>query len=59
MYEYKFVKIEVKEGFFNSTPKDDYQKIINSHAKQGWRFVQIFAPSIRGYGKSSYFELIF
>ncbi|ENQ3079242.1 MULTISPECIES: DUF4177 domain-containing protein [Bacillus] len=59
MYEYKFVKIELKSGLMASKPKEDYQTIITEHAKEGWRFVQIFAPSTVGYGSSAYFELIF
>lgn len=59
MYKYKFVKIELKSGFLKTRPKENYQEIINSYAKNGWRFKQIFAPSTSGYGSSSYFELIF
>lgn len=40
-------------------PKEDYQSIIHTHAEQGWRFVQIFAPATQGYGAAAYFELIF
>lgn len=59
MYKYEFVRIELKSSFFKSKPEKDYQEIINSYAKNGWRFKQIFAPSTSGYGFSSYFELIF
>ena len=59
MYEYKFVKIELKSSWLKYKPKDDYEEIINNHAKQGWRFIQIFAPSTTGYGSSTYFKLIF
>ncbi len=57
MYEYKFVKL--KRTFLASTPKGDYRGIIAQHAKEGWRFVQIFAPATAGYGSAAYFELIF
>ncbi|WP_078380034.1 DUF4177 domain-containing protein [Sutcliffiella halmapala] len=57
MYEYKFVKIELSQ--WNSKPKEDYQDIITNHAKDGWRFIQIFAPATRGYGSAAYFEIIF
>ncbi|MCY7964948.1 DUF4177 domain-containing protein [Bacillus inaquosorum] len=40
-------------------PKEDYQQIIHDYAKSGWTFVQIFAPSIDGYGAAAYFEIIF
>ena len=62
MYEYKFVRVDLK-GFWISTkkPKEDHHKIIEEHAKEGWRFVQIFAPavSVAGGGIPEYFELIF
>ena len=57
-YEYKFYKIKVN-GVFVMKPKEDYHDIIAQHAKDGWRFVQIFAPATSGYGHASYFELIF
>ncbi len=59
MYKYEFVRIELKSGFVKKKPKEDYQEIINSYAKKGWRFKQIFDPSTTGQGSSSYFELIF
>ena len=61
MYEYKFVKIEVKWKLFSfkARSQEDHQEVINSHAKEDWRLVQIFAPEIIGYGQPSYFELIF
>ena len=59
MYKYEFVRIELKNGFLKTKPKEDYQEVINSYAKKGWKFKQIFAPSTSGYGSSSYFELIF
>ncbi|WP_456278769.1 DUF4177 domain-containing protein [Bacillus sp. AK128] len=57
MYEYKFVKVDLSN--WNSKPKEDYQDVIVNHAKDGWRFVQIFAPATRGYGSAAYFEIIF
>ncbi|MFJ8529887.1 hypothetical protein CON65_21575 [Bacillus pseudomycoides] len=59
MYEYKFIKVELKSGLVEYKPKEDYQQIITEHAKDGWRFVQIFAPGTKGYGHAGYFELIF
>jgi len=58
MYKYKFVKISMT-GFISLKPKEDYKKIIETHSKEGWRFVQIFAPATKGYGSAAYFELIF
>ena len=59
MYNYKFVKIELKKGLVQNKPEEDYQQIIQEHAQDGWRFVQLFAPSTFGYGSATYFELIF
>jgi len=59
MYKYEFVRVDLKSGFFTKKPKENYQEIINSYAKKGWRFKQIFAPATKGYGAAYYFELIF
>lgn len=59
MYKYAFRRIELKSGFLTAKPKEDYKEIINSYAKEGWKFKQIFDPATSGYGSSSYFELIF
>jgi len=59
MYEYKFVRLELKTGFFAMKPSDDYRHVVNQHAEEGWRFVQIFAPNISAHPNPSYFELIF
>ena len=62
-YEYKFVRVgegklkpysAAKRNIFN-----EYQQVIQDHAKDGWRFVQIFAPAMSGYGGSTYIECIF
>lgn len=57
MKEYEFVRVELST--MRRRPKEDYQQIIHDYAKRGWRFVQIFAPSIDGYGAAAYFEIIF
>ncbi len=59
MYEYEFVKIELKSGFIKTKPKQDYKEIITEYAKNGWRFKQIFAHVTGAYGTPQYFELIF
>lgn len=56
MKEYEFVRVELST--MRRRPKEDYQQIIHDYAKRGWRFVQIFAPSIDGYGAAAYFENI-
>jgi hypothetical protein len=58
-YEYKFVKVELKGGWSTDEPREDYRRIIDTHAKEGWRLVQVFAPATSGTGWSSYFEVIF
>ena len=58
MYTHKYVKIPMK-GFFSNKPAFDYKEVIAKHAKEGWRFIQVFAPAIDGYGKAAYYELIF
>ena len=57
MFEYKFIRI--KAAAFSRKPKEDYHKIIGENSKDGWRLVQIFAPSTFGYGNPGYYELIF
>ena len=62
MYEYKFQRIKTDRAFlFERKPEEDYREIILTHAKNGWRLVQIFAPtvSVIDGGTSNYFELIF
>ena len=62
MYEYKFVKVDL-EGFpfASRKPKEDHHRIIEDYAKEGWRLVQVFAPSVSvmAGGVPNYFELIF
>jgi hypothetical protein len=59
MYEYKFVKIELKTGFTTRKPVEDYHSIIDQYAAKGSRLVQIFAPPTLRRGEAEYFELIF
>jgi len=57
-YEYKFVRLG--EGWMAARreAKQDYQRVIEEHAREGWRLVQVFAPGIGAYGAAKYFELI-
>ena len=57
MFEYKFEKVEI--GKWSGKPKAEYQEIIEQHAKDGWRLVQIFAPGTAAYGSAAYYEIIF
>ena len=58
-YEYKFVRLG--KGWFcvKRSAIDQYQQVVTEHAQQGWRLVQVFAPSVGSYGLAKYFELIF
>ena len=58
-YEYKFVRVDLKPGFRTDSPMEDYRKIVEDHAKEGWRLFQLFAPPMSGTGWASYIELIF
>ena len=61
MYEYKYVKVDLEGFMFSSKkPRVDHHRIIEEHAKDGWRLVQIFAPavSVLGGGVPDYFEII-
>lgn len=59
MYVYKFVQVKLKTGMFSSKPAEDYHKIIEDHANEGWRLVQIFTPPLSYQGNASQFELVF
>jgi hypothetical protein len=58
-YEYKFVRLG--EGWMGvrREGRDQYQEVVHEHAREGWRLVQVFAPSIGGYGAARYYEAIF
>jgi hypothetical protein len=58
-YEYKFVR--VGEGWLAArrAAAQTYQAVVHEHAREGWRLVQVFAPSTGAYGAAKYFELIF
>lgn len=58
-YEYKFVRLG--EGWFSVKrwARDEYPQVVQEHAKEGWRFIQIFAPGTGSSGMAKYIELIF
>lgn len=58
MYEYKFVKLDFK-GFFELKTKQDYHLIIEKHAREDWRLVQVLTPPTGISGSAAYFEIIF
>ena len=57
-YEYKFVRLG--EGWLGAKKKAiaEYQDAIEENARNGWRLVQVFAPSFGIYGVSKYIEVI-
>ena len=58
-YEYKFVRIALRGGWWSSEVKTDYQDIIQEYATAGWRLVTIFAPAVSGYGAARIADLVF
>ncbi len=56
-YEYRFIKVDLS-GFATLKPKENYHGIIEEHAKDGWRLVQVFSPAVGTGGFSKYFEII-
>lgn len=55
MFEYKYVKCSMG-GLFTG---DDHQELIDAHAKQGWRFIQIIPLYYTMEGRAKDFEIIF
>lgn len=53
-YEYKFVQLKI--SMWTMKPKQDYQAVIQEHARQGWRLVQIIDPSQYNYRMELVFE---
>jgi hypothetical protein len=62
-YEYKFVRLGEYAGsaLFGVSDKarNGYEDVVHEHARDGWRLVQIFAPSGAAFGAAKYYELIF
>lgn len=55
MYKYKFVRATLG-GLFTEA---NHREIINEHAKEGWRLVQVLPILYNGHGKPTDFEIIF
>jgi hypothetical protein len=58
-FEYKFERVKAYKSSFWGGFSDSYQELIVQRAAEGWRFVQVFAPSIGIYGTSPEADLIF
>ena len=63
MYEYRFVRIGESSlsALFgpNEKARTTYQDVVNRHARDGWRLVQIFAPGVAAFGAARYYECVF
>jgi Domain of unknown function (DUF4177) len=57
-YEYTFVRFGETWMEGGKVAQEDYRHVIQEHAAEGWRLVQIFAPE-SGEGDEHYYELIF
>lgn len=60
MFQYKIVG--VGEGAFGLKRdiRADYQAVVDEYTRQGWRLVQVFAPSTGGtYGRALFCDVIF
>ena len=57
-YEYKFVRLGEGVLSVKGEGKKAYQDVIHRHAREGWRLVQIFAPSVGIYGAAKYYEIV-
>ena len=57
-FEYEFIRLDPK-GFLSKRPEEDYHKIIEQRAAEGWRLVTIVTPPSEAYGGIGYYELIF
>ncbi|ASA20210.1 hypothetical protein B9T62_04975 [Paenibacillus donghaensis] len=59
MYEYKFIDIPLKKSKKALIVTEaDYQELIRSHAAEGWRLVQIFAPMGDGLLIADHYQII-
>jgi hypothetical protein len=62
-YEYKFVRLGDYRGsaWFGVSDKarNAYEPVVDEHARDGWRLVQIFAPGVAAFGAAKYYELNF
>lgn len=55
LYKYKYVRAKVG-GFFSES---NYREIIDQHAKEGWRLVQVLPIDYNGHGRPEAFDVIF
>ena len=63
MYEYKYIEVPINSTFPTKSEIDhsteEIRELIDAHAKEGWRLVQVYTPiGYEGSTGSSY-EVIF
>jgi hypothetical protein len=58
-YEYKFIQMPLKGGWWSGEVKPDFERVIVEQAELGWRLVTIFAPAVSGYGRATQVHMIF
>jgi hypothetical protein len=56
-YEYKFIRLG-KGWLWATSEADTYQLVIEKYAKEGWRLIQVFAPSRGIWGLANFHEVI-
>ena len=57
-YKYKFVRLGKGLFWARSEAEEEYKETIHRYAKEGWRLIQIFAPSRGLYGLANFYEVI-
>jgi len=57
-FEYKYIRVGKGLFWAKSVAEKDYKSIIELHAREGWRLVQVFAPGTGIYGLSRFYEII-
>ena len=59
-FEYKFVRLGEGLMYVSKEAQVSYQTVIEEHAREGWRLVQIFAPPIGGAGSGTakFYEIV-
>ncbi len=60
-YEYRFERLGEGRlsGVATAKSQREYRRVVREHARDGWRLVQVFAPSFGPFGNAKYVELIF
>jgi hypothetical protein len=56
-YEYKFIRLG-KGWLWTRSEADNYKGVIEKYASDGWKLVQVFAPSRGMWGLANFYEVI-